>query len=610
VNVLHYLIVASFPKKTMPDSPINEIKEKLDVVEIIKGYIKVEKCGANYRARCPFHSEKKPSFFISPSRQIWHCFGCGLGGDIFGFVKNIEGVEFGDALKMLAEKAGVQLRPMRPELKTERHRLYEICELACKFFEKQLEASKSGRAAKEYLLGRGIKEQSIGKWRIGYAPDKFRSLSDFLISKGYNISEIKKAGLATSNKGGNSFDRFQSRIIFPVFDLSSQVIGFGGRIFGPREKDEIAKYVNTPSTILYDKSSTLYGLDKARVEVRRRDAVILVEGYTDCIMAHQSGSENTVATSGTSLTLSQLKILKRYSENLVTAFDMDVAGDSATKRGIDLAQKLDFNIKVITMPESKDPADVISQDSETWKKLVKDAKSIFDFYFETTLSSFDKNDPDDKREISKILLPVIKKISNKILQSHWVQRLSVELGVRMEDVEEELEKVKLEKEHVDNPDPSSELPENSSLKTRKQKIEERLLSILFKDLESHKLIDEKALSFMSNRSSSIILKLKQLFTGENNSKFDFSNFQKELTSEENSFINPLILKSEVEEEFSEMEPLEEMKICVDEIKKFGVKDKLKLLSLEIKKAEQGKDYEKAKKLISEFDEFAKELTNK
>lgn len=594
----------------MPDSPINEIKEKLDIVEIIKGYIKVEKAGANYRACCPFHSEKKPSFFISPSRQIWHCFGCGLGGDVFGFVKNIEGVEFGDALKILAEKAGVQLRPMRPELKTERNRLYEICELACKFFEKQLEASKSGQAAKKYLLDRGINEQSVEKWKIGYAPDKFRGLSDFLISNDYNASEIKKAGLAASGKTGNIFDRFQSRIMFPVFSLNSQIIGFGGRIFGPKEKNEIAKYVNSPSTVLYDKSNTLYGLDKAKVEIRREGSVILVEGYTDCIMAHQNGSENVVATSGTSLTLSQLKILKRYSENLITAFDMDIAGGSATKRGIDLAQKLDFNIKVITMPEGKDPAEVISEDSEAWKELVKGAKSIFDFYFETTLSNFDKNEPEGKKEISKILLPIIKKIPNKILQSHWTQRLSKELGVEIKDVEEELNKVKLEKEYINKSESDSKLPENQSLKTRKQKIEERVLAILFKDPETHKYIDENAISFIDDYCSDIISKFKQSFTEENSSKFDFNIFQKKLTTEENDFINPLVLRSEIEEEFSEMEPFEEMKVCLKEIKKFGIKNKLKILSLEIRKAEQGDDREEAKNLISEFNKLAKELTNK
>src|SRR5581483_2394960 len=229
------------------DSQLEEIKNKLSVVDVVGGYIKLTKTGINYRGVCPFHSEKKPSFFVSPHRQMWHCFGCGAGSSIFDFVMKIEGVEFGDALRILAAKAGIQLKQENPRLRTERARLYEICHLACSFFEKQLESSQIGQEAKKYLLGRGITQDSINRWRLGYSPDTWNGLSDFLVGKGYQRSEIVKAGLAIEKEGkaGDSYDRFRGRIMFPVFDVNSQVVGFGGRVFKEADNKEIAKYINT-----------------------------------------------------------------------------------------------------------------------------------------------------------------------------------------------------------------------------------------------------------------------------------------------------------------------------------------------------------------------------
>ena len=593
-------------------SPIDEIKTRLDIVEVIGSYVKLQKCGANFRARCPFHSEKKPSFFVSPARQIWHCFGCGKGSSIFDFVKEIERVEFGDALRILAQKAGVELKPIRPELRTARQRLSEICELACKFFEKQLEANKSGQEAKKYLLKRGITEDSIKKWKLGYAPDAWRGLSDFLVEKGYQIEEIVKAGLAIKKEeipdsrlqtsDSSFYDRFRSRIIFPIFDLNSQPVGFGGRIFGPREKQEIAKYVNSPSTLLYDKSRILYGLDKAKIEIRKQNLAILVEGYTDCIMAHQAGTENTVATSGTALTPYQLKILKRYSDNLITAFDMDVAGDTATKRGIDLAQSLDFNIKVITMSQKKDPADVIAQSPQLWERLIGQSCSILDFYFETTFSKFDKKTPDGKREISKILLPIIKRIPNKILVSHWLQKLAKELEIKVEALEEELKKIKLEAGFLKDFEPKIV----SSSKSRKERLEEALMSLIFQKPEFHKLITENDLSFMDKRTAVLISKFKELFPR----KEDSDNFQTKFSDFQKNFINPLILKTEIEEESSEIDSGQEFQLCLEEIRSFGIKNKLEQISQQIKRAEEAKDSPKTDHLIKAFNELTKRLITK
>jgi DNA primase len=577
----------------MPYSPIDEIKARLDIVEVISSYIKLKKAGANYKALCPFHSEKNPSFFVSPARQIWHCFGCGAGGGIFDFIMKIEGVEFGDALRILAKRAGVELKPISPEyakLKTERQRLYEICELACKFFEKQLEG-KTGKEVIEYLKGRKINEDSIKKWRIGWAPETWDSLINFLVSKEYKKEEIEKAGLAIKNEAGNYYDRFRGRIIFPIFDLNSQVVGFGGRVF---KKEEGAKYINTPNTLLYDKGKILYGLDKAKVEIRKKDFCILVEGYTDVILAHQSGFENTISTSGTALTPYQLEILKRYSENLYLAFDMDIAGDFATKRGIDLAQLKGFNIKVVKLPEGKDPADVISEDPKVFENAILNSLSILDFYFESAFSEFDKTKAEGKKEISKILLPVIKRIPNQIERAHWISRLAKMLEVREEDVEKELEKLKLEEESF-----GLEIEEivNLPQKSREELLEERFLVLLLKSPENINLVDKEKISFFSEKSKEILLRMKE------NPKFKTD----ELSKETQEYFNIIALRSEVEEVEKE-DILPEMKFCLKEIQSLKIKEKLKEISEKIKKAEEEKKTNELEKLTQEFDLLSKKLT--
>ena len=601
------------------NSPVDEIKNRLDIVEVIGSYIKLQKAGVNFRAICPFHAEKKPSFFVSPSRQIWHCFGgCSVGGDVFKFVMMIEGVEFGDALKILAQKAGVELKPRSPEFikwQTERQRLQEVCELATKFFEKQLEESKTGKEAKKYLSSRGISQDSIKKWRIGYAPDVWQGLSDFLSSRRYDEKEVEKAGLGLTSEKGSFYDRFRGRIIFPIFDLNSQVVGFGGRVFKEKDKTEVAKYVNTPNTFLYDKSRILYGLNRAKVEIRKKDACILVEGYTDVIMAHQEGTQNVVATSGTALTPYQLRIIKRYSENLILGFDMDVAGDSATKRGIDLAQSLGFGLKVMRLPEgdedkssssssaaarkAKDAADIILKNPKEWEEALKNLKSILEFYFQSALSGRDSKTPEGKKEISKILLPALKRIPNEIERSYWIQKLAEELKVKEEKVEEELKKVKI----LDEVSPRSAFPNsaeeeiygiepeekiNLPVKSRKELLEERLVILILKSPQNISLVEEDKLVLFSPQIREIL---------ENLAK------KQKIDSE---YFNYLSLKAEIEET-EEKEILPEIQLCLREIHSLEIKKRLDEISQEIKKAENEKNSEKIKELIQEFNKLSEEM---
>ncbi len=472
------------------DSQVEEIKNKLNVLDVVGSYMKLTKTGINYRGVCPFHQEKSPSFFVSPGRQMWHCFGCGAGSSIFDFVMKIEGIEFGDALRILAQKAGVELKRENVELRTERQRLYEICNLACLFFEKQLEASLPGKEVQEYLLKRGLTQESIKKWRVGYSPDTWNSLTDFLIGKGYKREEVVRAGLAIEKEQNksDSYDRFRGRIMFPVFDLNGQPVGFGGRVF--KQQNETAKYINTPQTLLYDKSGIMYGLHAAKLAVRKKNECVVTEGYTDVIMCHQAGYENTVAASGTALTSQHLVILKRYSENLVLAFDMDVAGDNATKRGINNAQELGFNIKIIgnygpaaaqgsgVAKAKSDPADIILQDPKIWENSVATAKSIMDYYMDSAFAHFDPKTPEGKKDISKAVLPAIRRLQNTIEQSYWVQKLAEKLEINEQAVQEELAKIKVEKtqslDSVQGKQESVPLPRQEQ---RKRLLQERVLAL-------------------------------------------------------------------------------------------------------------------------------------
>jgi len=592
------------------DSQIEEIKGKLNVLDVVSGYVKLTKTGINYRGICPFHSEKGPSFFVSPTRQMWHCFGCGTGGDIFEFIKKIEGVEFGDALRLLANKAGVELKRIDPKTDSERKRLYEICNLACLFFEKQLGGSEWGSKAKEYLLKRGINEESIKKWRLGYSPDTWQGLSDFLVGRGYKREEIVRAGLAvSSDKGNNPYDRFRGRIIFPIFDLNSQVIGFGARVFpakggsasGGKDLEAQPKYINTPQTTLYDKSSVLYGMNFAKVFARKKNQCVLTEGYTDAIMCHQAGFENTVAVSGTALTLKHLNILKRYTDNLLLSFDMDLAGDTATKRGINLAEAQGFNIKVVNTYGQKDPADIILEDPKIWEKSVESARSIMDFYFDSAFSKYDKSTPLGKKEIGKIILSAIKRLQNKIEQSHWVQRLSEKLGVSESAVLEELKITKIE-EVVSAPEELSSPSEAVKPAGRKKLLEDKVLSLVIKNPSDLSLISESQFCLFSNATKSLIEKMKALAMQRGN---DINAILADMPKGEyGGLLDTLALKAEVD--YKDDGP-DEVQLCLLQLKDIELRSRLANMAESLKHEQ---DEQKKEELIREFHKIAKELHQK
>ncbi len=562
----------------MHNSPVEEIKNKIDIVEVVREYVNLEKAGSNLRALCPFHAEKSPSFFVNPSRQIWRCFGgCAEGGDMFSFVMRIEGVEFGDALRILARKAGVELKRQDPQLETKRKRLFDICEIATDFFVNQLQKSSKGKEAKEYFLKRGISEESIKEWKLGYAPTAQDALSKFLIGEGYTKEEIKDAGIATG-KENRIYDRFRGRIIFPIFSLSGVPIGFGGRIIF--KKDERAKYINSPATSLYDKSNLLYGMHKAKVGIRREGVAVVVEGYTDVILCHQEGYENTVSSSGTALTMQQLNMLRRYTETIYTAFDMDEAGNTATKKGIDLARQKDFEIKVIMMEKDKDPADVIKENPEEWKKYLEKADSIMNFYFKTVLSNYNLSDPREKRKAAGELLPEIKKIKNSIERSHYVSQLARSLGIDEETVTQEMRKVK-----VENPERDKERREKK--KTRKELLEERVGSLCIKRGELLGKLTNEDISFLREDIKEVLLALKKKKEPKNTSLADY-----------------LSVLPEMETDFSAEKELE---LCMREIKREKLRESLKDAEARLKEAERTGDKDKQEEIMQEINNYSKKL---
>ncbi|OGG72971.1 DNA primase [Candidatus Kaiserbacteria bacterium RIFCSPLOWO2_01_FULL_53_17] len=438
-------------------SPLEDIKARLDIVELIQAYIRLQKAGMNWKAPCPFHSEKTPSFVVSPSRQIWHCFGCGKGGSHIDFVMETEGLEFRDALELLAKRAGVTLRREDPRLRSERSRIYQLLEDAARIYEAVLHAAPAPDVRVSpplaYLKKRGLTDETIRNFRIGYAPDSWDFAAKKLRAKGYTESELEKAGLAVKSEQGSHYDRFRNRIIFPIRDASGRTVAFGGRIYDELKNPQApsakaiqeggAKYINSPQTLVYDKSRVLYGFDRAKDDIRRANAVVLVEGYMDCVMSHQAGVKNAVAVSGTALSPDQLKILRRLAATIISSFDRDAAGELATKRSLDLAAMFDFERKAAVLPDGlKDPADAVREDPGLWQRTVADAKSIVAFFLERALEKNDPKSAAGRKAIAQAVLPEIKTLASEVERAHWIQTLSRAIGIEEDALWSELKKAK------------------------------------------------------------------------------------------------------------------------------------------------------------------------
>ncbi|MBI2039365.1 MAG: DNA primase [Candidatus Niyogibacteria bacterium] len=464
---------------------VEQIKEKVDIAELVSSYIRLEKAGVNFKASCPFHTERTPSFYVTPSRQIWHCFGCNKGGDIFRFVMEIEGVEFSEALRMLAEKAGVEIHREDPRLRTERTRLLDCLEEAVRFYERNLYERKDVGA---YLKERGMTGETAKSFRVGYAKNSWNELTSALRVKGFRGEEMEKAGLAIrSERDAGWYDRFRGRIMFPLFDATGRAVGFSARIFekdlrsrgsasgiSEAEPREEPKYINTPQTILYDKSRILYGFDRAKTDIRKQNACIVLEGQMDLILSHQAGVTNAVAVSGTALTPFHLTIIKRLADTLILSFDSDAAGFEATAKSVHDALRLGFDVKVVRIDPpaggAKDPADLIRENPELWRNALSGARPIVRFFLETLGAKY----PEPRvlnKEVVRVVLPFVAGIASGIDRAHWVGQVAAFLNVPEDAVWQDVRRVKSGKaeETAETPEPQKRL------RSRRDLVEERLI---------------------------------------------------------------------------------------------------------------------------------------
>ena len=415
-------------------SAIDEVKQKLDIVEVIGQYVKLTKAGRNFKAACPFHNEKTPSFYVFPERQSWHCFGaCSTGGDVFTFVMKKEGLDFGETLRLLADKVGVSL-PTKIEpgpRKDEKERLFQVNEAAAQYYHNLLVNSPSGEKAKNYLLGRGLTLKTINDFELGVSPNAWDMLMTYLKEKGFSESEMTDAGLIMKNEDGRTRDRFHNRLMFPIRDARGRTTGFSGR----EQDGSQPKYMNSPQTAIFDKSGTIYGIEMASSAIRTKDMVVIVEGYMDVIMAHQYGFNNVVASMGTAITEKHINVLKKLTKNIALALDPDTAGEEAMLRCVEYENSLNTEVKVIILPPHEDPDEVIKEDPKMWEKAVEKATPVIDYTIDMAVSRQDISTAGAKSQVANSLLPIIAKVGDDIRRDHYLTKLSKLGGISYNKLE-------------------------------------------------------------------------------------------------------------------------------------------------------------------------------
>lgn len=582
------------------ENSVEEIKKRLDIVDFIGSFITLKKAGKNFKALCPFHKEKTPSFIVSPERQIWHCFGaCNDGGDIFKFLMKWENITFVEALKELAKKTGVVLKKINFEDKIwkKKERFFQMNFLAAEFFSFLLNKEKYGEKALNYLKKRNIKEETVKLFNLGYAPNSWNSLKLFLNKKGFQDDEIFENGLIVKGEKNHFYDRFRGRLIFPIKDSRGNILGFSGRILDEEKKE--AKYINTPETPIYHKRESLFGINLSKEAIKEKNNVYVVEGEFDMIVPYQFGFKNFVAIKGTALTNEQLLLLKRYTERITLTLDADAAGLESTKRGIEEAERLEFDIRVVRITGGKDPDEAVRKDIFLFKKDLKNSMPIYDFLIEEAKKKYPEETPFSKKKIADEVLPFIERINNPIVKSYYIKKIAQFLGVDEKSVEELILRIKKNKKQK-----TVSFSKNQFLKTKERELflEKYLLSYLFQNDDPFylsktifKILSVEDFSFLSFQK---ILKVFLDYQNKNQEKkFILNEFVKELPLELKKVFDEVYLYSSIDEGFLDNKNIEKLLL---EIKKNSLKrqikkmledqdnnqDRLKSLNEELKRVEK------------------------
>ena len=557
----------------MKNNQIEEVKNKTDIVSLISEYIEVKKAGRNYKANCPFHGEKTPSFMITPELQIYKCFGCGKSGDVFTFLEEHEGMEFSEALKYLAEKAGVKLIAFKQEASSEREKIIEINKNTLNFYDYVLNSHPQGKKILNYLTkDRGLKIDTIKKFKIGYSPENFDALSKYLMQKKkFTPTELAKTGLLV----GGGIDRFKGRVIFPLSDHRGNIVGFAGRIL-PWVKQDRAKYINSPDTEAYHKSKILYGLDVTKSEIRDSKYAVVVEGELDMISSYQADVKNVIAIKGSALTEDQIRLIGRFAKKIVLCLDSDFAGDEAAKRGAILAFNMDFEVKVARLEGYKDPDDIARKEPEKLKKAIDEATSLWDFIIESAITKYGINSGDDKAKISSEITPLLSTIQDKIVQAHYIELLARKLSVPVEAVADQVSKKIIASK---NPPLPNGVEAEKQEKNRKQLLEEKLLVNAI--YQNNKIIFEKDIKELID--SEFIIKI-------------INYLQK------NEFPLPDELQKGYAEMILENSDEENVETIIKELIILDTKQKLEKLSEKIKLDEDKQS------LLKEFNQLSKKLS--
>jgi DNA primase len=571
------------------------IKERLDIVDFLKQYLELKPAGKNFKAVCPFHKEKTPSFMVSPERQTWHCFGtCNEGGDIIKFLMKYENIEFYDALKILAEKSGVDIKSSGNRDFNSHNSLYWVMEAAKDFFSANLWNSSG---ALNYLRERGLKDETAKEFEVGLAPDGSDVLTRHLLKKGYRIEDIERAGLALKTERGTYWDRFRSRIVFPIYNHFGKAVAFTGRVLPGNESANIGKYVNSPETPIFQKSKILYGLHKSKNSIRESGVAVLVEGQMDLLMMWQDGVKNVVATSGTALTEDHLKVLRRIADELVLSFDADEAGQAAAERAIDLAGANDFSVKLLVIEDEalKDPADMVKSNPGKIAGLIGKAKSAMDYYFHKYFKNSHEDFKDRKKNL-RVVLSKIKQLPSPIDRSNWLKELSAISKIEERILAEEMELLKVVNSASVRSDSKLDARLNQQKPDRRELISERLLGIMLHLRNDLGLLEEHLKYFPENHLH-IYKKLAGGTTAGD------QNDLKEL-------MDAISLKFSFENQDFETDDLKkEMQNLMRALKVEYLKEKRQEISELIKRMEREGDESRLQEALQEFDIISKELQN-